>query len=519
MENSNGTPTVNITVDNEMIFAARPKRIQTVVCDKTFTTEISEDFTLPDYQPDIRRLLRITPSVSLPSRYVNHSLAEFSGNVGWSVLYVGGDGSIAEAKLASPYEAAADFETSDEVNADSFATDEVSAEGVVGRVTAPRKLTIRARLKHHIRVCGEKDTETDISGAVSPESVKRLTKTIPVNQAIGGIDDSIELEDRFQLPDSCRVISSQADVTATDCETDESAGIICRGNVCLKLMYINEDKLPTVLEHRVPFTANVICSIEGDGWSCRAHGELIDLSVDTEENEAVCRMRVAVAAETQKNLPAQFTTDIFSTESTCEKELNKLTLPCSLLCTCQGFSHDGSAVIDGLPEGAQIINSDCSAEAESITLEKGHYILNGKCRYNTLFGADGEYSVRETELPFRCELDSGDEQPTDFSAIISVVSCRVRPEGENYAFSADFNASVRICGETEIEAVSSAVFNGALAARNAAFTVTYTSPNDSLWDIAKRYGADPAALAEANGLRVSDISSSESLAGVKYLIV
>ena len=518
MENSHGNSAVNVAIGNDIIFAARPKKMQTVVCNKTFTTEISEDFTLPDYQPQIRRLLRVTPTVSIPSHYISRSLAEFSGNISWSVLYISEDGKLAEAKLVSPYDAAVDFETDDEVGANSFAGDEIGIEGVVGRVTAPRKLNLRARLKHCVRVCGERETDTDLLGEINPQSVKRLTRTLPVNYAVGGIDDSVELEDTFQLPEGCRALGAKATVIASNCEADPS-GIVCRGSVCLKLTYIDSNDQPNILEHRLPFTADVACPLDGDGWSCRAYGRLIDLSVDTVEPEVLCRIRLAVAAEAQKNLPIQLTADIFSTEKSCKKELESLTLPCSLLCLNQSFSHDGSAVIDGLLEGAHVVDSECFAEAESITREKNRYVLLGKCRYSTLFSTDGDYSVRETELPFRCEIDSASAEPTDLSAVISVSSCRVRPEGENYAFSADMNLSLRLCGESVMNSVCSARFEDDVERRNAAFTVAYISHEDSLWDIAKRYCADPAALAEANGIKVSDLSSHEALNGVKYLIV
>lgn len=518
MENSHGNSAVKLAIGNDIIFAARPKRMQTVICKKTVTTEISEDFILPDYQPQIRRLLHVTPMTSIPSHYISRSMAEFSGNVNWSVLYITEDGKIAEAKLVSPYDAAVDFETEYEVAADSFASDEICIDGVVARVTAPRKLSLRAKLKHCIRVCGERETETDLLGEVSPASVKRLTRTLPVNYAVGGIDDSVELEDSFQLPADCKVIGTTANVIASNCEADPS-GIVCRGSVCLKLIYLDVKDQPTVLEHRIPFTAHVVCPLDGDGWNCRAYGKLIDVSTDTVETDVLCRIRLAVSAEAQKNLPIQLISDIFSTEKSCKKELESLTLPCSLLCLNQSFSHDGSAVIDGLPADAHVVDASCVAEAEGITHEKNRYVLSGKCKYSTLFSTDGDYSVRETELPFRCEIDSGVATPTDLSAIISVSSCRVRPEGENYAFSADMNLSLRLCGESAISSVCSAKFEEDVERRNAAFTVAYISPADSLWDIAKKYCADPTALAEANDIKVSDISSHESLSGVKYLIV
>ena len=56
------------------------------VCDRAVTSEISGDFTLPDYQPEIKRLLRISASVLPPSKYISERGAEFAGNIDYYVL-------------------------------------------------------------------------------------------------------------------------------------------------------------------------------------------------------------------------------------------------------------------------------------------------------------------------------------------------------------------------------------------------------------------------------------------------
>lgn len=505
---------------DEIIFAPKPKKAQVPVCNKTVITEISEDFTLPDYQPEIRRLLRVIPAIPVPSRYIGGNLAEFSGNVCWSVLYVGNDGSVCGVKLSSVYEASSEFDPDAEAEPDSDfeAYDSITPESVVGRVTAPRKLNLRCRLNHHIRAYGEHRTEADIYGDAAPHSIKKLTRTLPFVRINGGIDDSVELEDSFPLAENSKLIDTQASVTVNDASADDG-GIVCRGTVALRLMYRNGNGEPVTVDRKLPFTANAAAELDGGGWNCCAYGRITDISAEMNGAEANCRVRVCVTAQAQKNLPVQFTADIFSTENECEKSMASTSVPCSLLCGCYSFTHDGSSVIEGLPEGAKVLDAVCTAEPERIAPEKGRYIMTGKCRYNVLFGADGEYSARETELPFRCELGAGAETPHDWCADISVASCRVRPEGENMAFSAEMTAAVRICGNSAIDAVREASFGPELDRRRAAFTVAYTADGDTLWDIAKRYTADPDMLAESNGIKAVDPASPESLAGVRYLII
>ena len=67
------------------------KYMQVPINEKTLSTELSGDFTLPDYQPEIKRLLRVTAEVLPPQKYVGDSEGEISGGIDYYVLYTGSD--------------------------------------------------------------------------------------------------------------------------------------------------------------------------------------------------------------------------------------------------------------------------------------------------------------------------------------------------------------------------------------------------------------------------------------------
>ena len=71
-----------------------PQSVTVLLCDRTVNTEVSGDFTLPDYQPELRRLLAVMPTPLPPAKYVGSTGVELNGTVDYQVLYVGGDGGI-----------------------------------------------------------------------------------------------------------------------------------------------------------------------------------------------------------------------------------------------------------------------------------------------------------------------------------------------------------------------------------------------------------------------------------------
>ena len=131
-------------------------RMQAPLGERQIVTELSEDFDLPDYQPEIKRLLRVQARVSSADTYIGAGNAECSGTVDYSILYSGADGTLycasqtGEYRFAFPVELPADFDAGEGLICDV----DSQAENVAGRVMAPRKLTLRCRLRSRAQLWG-----------------------------------------------------------------------------------------------------------------------------------------------------------------------------------------------------------------------------------------------------------------------------------------------------------------------------------------------------------------------------
>jgi len=66
--------------------------------------EVSEDFVLPDYMPEVSRVLRLEYRAIPEGKYVGAGNLEFSGAVAYTVIYASGDSDICSVSLSSSYE-------------------------------------------------------------------------------------------------------------------------------------------------------------------------------------------------------------------------------------------------------------------------------------------------------------------------------------------------------------------------------------------------------------------------------
>ena len=195
-------------------------RIQVPILNKTVMTDLSADLTLPDYQPPIKRLLRVRATASPAERYMSAGNAEFSGAVDYSILYAGEDGAIycanhtEEYRFQTPMEVAPDIELGEGLLCDVF----TCAENASGRVTAPRKLALKCRLRSAIHIWGVRCVEERLHN-LPPESTERLLAHTECAQSFAGTSEPLRLGDEILCEgtgDAMRVISASAQVFVTE---------------------------------------------------------------------------------------------------------------------------------------------------------------------------------------------------------------------------------------------------------------------------------------------------------------
>ena len=165
------------------------------VADKHLSAEISGDFTLPDYQPEIKRLLRVSASVLPPSKYVSERGAEFAGNIDYYVLYTGSDNELYCAPLTSEYKINLPLDAT-EYDKDGSIGNFVGGislfpDMISGRVTAPRKLNIKCRLKGRGQVLG--DLELSGGRADGESGIQTLVSTMDAVKQVRNVAASVSL--------------------------------------------------------------------------------------------------------------------------------------------------------------------------------------------------------------------------------------------------------------------------------------------------------------------------------------
>ena len=511
-------------MDNYNQNAKGGARVQASLCDRQIVTELSSDFTLPDYQPEIKRLLRVRATVLPPDKYIGASTADFSGTVDYTVLYCGNDGALyctaqsEEYHFSAPLEMGADIEVGEGLVCDVDTVTDMA----VGRVVAPRKVSLKCRMRSRVRLWGSKILEESVHGGSATE---RLYGQVDCAKLFVGMGEPLSLMDEilFDAQNAeMRVICAEGQVFVTEA-TAGSGTVNCRGEVALKLLCADESGGGvTVQTRRIPFAQSVF--VDGAEINCDAYADGVcsDLRITVEDGRIVCETTVLLRAHAQRNESVTYTRDLYSTSAVCENTYTQSVFPLAVKCINGNVSVNTTLSLEevGLRSGASVVDISVNPLVVSVENEHGKYQLNGRCRCHVVYHDGEDLGAQEFEVPFRYETDGGAVAASDFDASVTPIACRARMDSERIGVDAELAVCLGIRGENNIKRLSETKFGEEITRRGAVYTICYPSSDDTLWSVAKRYHRPVTDIAAMNSLAGSPAADSkDSLASVHYLLV
>ena len=514
------TPSTKGSMDGEVL------RLQLPICDKTVTSEVAGDFSLPDYQPEIKRLLRVSATVQPPTHYVGGGSAEFAGTVDFCMIYAGSDGkmycfpSSSDYVFRVPLEASPDFDLNDGLMCYALC----EPESVISRVIGPRRMSVKCRLKARVRACGsyllQEKRRGTLAAVGGEERLWHEVETAVSAYAQGEpfvVSDEVVLEKEDGQSDDWRIVSGDAQVMVGEAVCGNGR-VNCRGEVVLKLMLQREDEghEPVSVWRKLPFDHEMKMDGAAVGGEAAVDGCCTELNLSMEDGRVLCEAEVVLEARCQRAQTLSYTADWYATgcESSCG--FSEVTVPRALRCINGNVTQSESKPIEELGPGTDVRVVDVAgqATAEAVTQDRGRYVISGNCRYTLILASpDGEMSTKEVEMPWRYVVDGAPsgEVPLHYEGQARVLSARARMDGKRLAIDAELGVCTRLWTEETVSVATALTVQEPVERLAGEMILCYPSREDTLWSVGKRYGCAIDRLVVKNhlndGKRADDIAS------------
>ncbi len=468
------------------------KRICMPMCERKAPCDISNEFTMPDYKPEIRRVLHVCPVISEAAKYINSTSAEFNGNIDYNVLYVGVDGELHSMPFSTEY----NFETPIEAEGFNF-NDEITSccdtvsESISVRVLGPRKINVKCRLNSHIRIFGRKFIDQNFDFDNSIEHIQTLEEKVNNSRIIRVNSDALDISDEtFISGGNQGVVSANANVHVSSIRCFNNTAAI-DGDIILKMLCVDMDDTSNtnVITKKVPYSTEIDAEGVTPESLCVAKGYVGDLAINVEEDRIICDMSVCLQFEAQNSEEISLVRDVYSTryDSNCSVKL--YTVPSI------GYAENGNFSMNekisresiGLPEAFEIVDVYGTAIAEGCEMSNGKAELRGTAKYTLIIKTNDEYSSQDISLPIKYVFECGDKNITSYNNHINVISCLARCDGEIVSIDAELGVVSSGLSSSDVCVVDDVKFTGELEKSKGEITVVYPSLDDDLWSVAKRY--------------------------------
>ena len=172
---------------------------QIIGTDTVIYHDTGEEYSLPDYVPEVRRVL-CTLAQPLPeSRYISEGQEgdkiDFSGSITYSLIYISEDGELCAVPLNSNYEGRGQISKSSKA-----VIIDTEVDNVTCRVIAPRRVSLKARLKSRLLGFCEPDIKENITPKSSKEEIylERQVKEYEGLKILQGSLEGVKISERLE---------------------------------------------------------------------------------------------------------------------------------------------------------------------------------------------------------------------------------------------------------------------------------------------------------------------------------
>ena len=499
---------------------------QMLICDKHSSVELNSDFSLPDYQPEIRRLLSTRAIILPPSEYIGNGNAEFGGEICYKITYLGADGSIYCASLSDKYGYSAPLNfSSHSVNNDEITMiPSCKAESINTRVLGPRKLNVRAKLDCRLLAFSPSIYTPNLVGAHNKASIENLifeTNCINVKRSA---NESLILNDFLSFDstdDNIRIIDSISCSVINEC-TASNDKIQVKGDVISKILYCNEAESshPLSIIKKIPFSCELACLGVNSLFECTAQGVCFDERFDFKDGGISFEITLSLSAIAQRNESVKYIADAYSTEKLCENTTNELTIMNTVKCSPGNLTQNDVFALENikLSPDAKIIDVSGKSTINELSFENGKLVLKGINEYQVIYYLEGEYSSVVLSAPLRYEPDIRSISDFDRSflwrAFASVSSVRARQDGERLFVDSELSLSFMLDCENKIEVLSEMIFGEYLKKHDGDILLCYPDKEATVWSVAKQYGQPQKIIRAKNSIPETEVQVKK-----RYLII
>ena len=474
--------------------------------DTVISGDVSEEFSLADYFPEVRRVISVTAKAIPEGKFLSSGTVDCDGIVSFIVTYLGEDQTVASAPFVIQYSQTADIPDPTGDGGELICS--TVAENPTCRVTEPRKLSLKAHLRTRIfadeAMSGEEQC-TDENGATvtgaDAVTVERLC-TDGVSARVICAAQSGTVSGTVRASNVSRAISADGVINIVDAHADENK-VVIRGEAVVFVLCQGTDGIYFTAREKEPFETSIAMAGARIGDMARAHGRCASVTVNAGDGAMTFDVEYDLDAEIMRPETYSVCTDAYSTSFVSTVQMCEREIFVPIKCGVFHLTQTGEIKRRSEAAAGEYPVSVCaSAQVDKAEFSGGKMILSGLILMQLGIAQNGDISPEEGKIPFSLTADvpDTDVQNPVWRADVQVIDATVRPDGDRIASSAELAISVCASDRRRVGCVDKVILDKSKPrTKSGGIRIYFPDEGESLWDIAKKYASCRRTLARING--------------------
>lgn len=488
-----------------------------IVCETTAEQSLDADISLPDYCPEIQRILKCTVVPDVTSVQNNGGRITADVNTVVRLLYVGDNGKIAGYEQSYPIQK---FIESSKVTSDCAVNATVNTDYVNCRAVNPRRVDIRAMMTFVFKALKRRDEE--ILCSANGAGVQTMTDNLALASLSGVCERAFSIGEVVEigadkLPVS-NIINVTSCVNATEIKLINNKALV-KGSCSVKIYYIGEESGSVeCVEHSMPvsqivemegITEKSNTSIRLSVTSCEAVPKA-DSSGDMRLIDLNARLSAFMVAFDE--IPMSLISDAYSIEYDTKNTAKSI----ELMKYNDSFntSFTNKVVLESIGVSVDCVLAVwCSDIKCNFTAKEDKCSIGGTYQATVLYrDSDGQAGTvqKPVDFEYSLKLNEKAERILPYVSVqISGCSCSVTGDSR-----LELKTEIILSGIVLSSLIKKYISSIEISEENkksekaCALTIYFCEKGETLWNIARRYNTTVDAIMQENELNSETVAES-----------
>lgn len=483
--------------------------INKLVCSKKDIIFAEGDMIVPDSKPDILDTICTSGIVCLYKKEVLDEKIRLDGNVNTYIMYLADDSNDRIRALNTSI----DFSQNIEIPKSEQGMEckvNLNLKSIEAKVVNGRKVSIKVTIEVDLKIYSIEDIEI-INDLQNADEIQMLKEKLKVNSLLGIGDTKIYAKDNISI-DQADNLAEILKANMCICDKDIKISynkVLSKAEAEIKIAYLTEDNRINKVTAKIPIVGFVDIQNISEDNTCEVNYEIRNMIIkpnQTEEHSIYVELEIGIMVTAYEEKEINLIQDLYSPCENLEfnkKQITTITGKCRMK---ENKSIREKVNIENL-NNRNIIDVDIEKNITNENKLKDRIIYEGELEFRFLTASNElEIETKTAKIPFEHiinNVQNAENMNTNMEIEVANQDYIVQDNGE-IATNVDLMINTDMYQNAKLNIMDEIQTNGTREEQDYSLIMYIVKKDDTLWNIAKRFGSTVDDIVRTNGIENQD---------------